>query len=87
MASGVMDWSHSRSLGSESRPVYSTMRRKMSSPSRPASQASMVPVTSLRRPSFWICLSRVFWPSRGLISKSPGTMGRFLMAQERHFLS
>ena len=63
--SGVIDCNQSRSIGLLSSPVYSTVRRKISSPSLPASQALMIPSTSFRLPSFWICLSRPFWPSFG----------------------
>jgi hypothetical protein len=51
MASSVIDWSQSRRTGlSESR--CSTISRKISSPSRPASQALTISLTSLRASSF-----------------------------------
>ncbi len=51
MAAGVIDWSQRRLIGCLAF-VYSAIRRKISSPSRPASQALTSVAISLRRISF-----------------------------------
>jgi len=68
MASGVMDWSHSRLMGFLAL-AWRTMLRKISSPSRPASQAFTRASTSLRLISLTSVFSRdaFFW--MGLRSK------------------
>ncbi len=80
MACGVMLCSHSRrtglSIGFFSVPAYCTISRKISSPSRPASQALMICDTSLRLTSRTTALSRVFALSIGARSKCGGTTGR-----------
>ncbi len=81
MACGVMLCSHRRriglSIGFFSPPAYCTIRRKISSPSRPASQALMICVTSLRLTSLTTALSRDLALSIGARSKCGGTTGRF----------
>ncbi|CAD5371810.1 hypothetical protein RA210_U170039 [Rubrivivax sp. A210] len=53
------------------------MRRKISSPSRPASQAFTMAPTSLRLTSLTTALSRVLALSMGATSKCGGTTGRW----------
>jgi hypothetical protein len=61
------------------------MYAKISSPSRPASQALMIRSTSSRFISLWIALSCFFaFASRGASLNSSGTIGRSAM---RHFFS
>src|SRR5256885_7829932 len=55
---------------------YCSIRRKISSPSRPASQALMSSVTSLRLASLTTALSRLLVLSTGLRSKYGGITGR-----------
>ena len=58
-------------------PAYCTIRRKISSPSRPASQALMSSVTSLRLTSLTTAFSRVLALSIGARSKCGGITGRW----------
>ena len=80
MACGVMLCSHRRSTGLSmgffSVPAYCTISRKISSPSRPASQALMRRLTSLRLTSLTTAFSRVLALSIGANSKWGGTTGR-----------
>ena len=80
MACGVMDCSHRRCTGllmaALAVPAYCTIKRKISSPSRPASQALISWVTSLRRISLTRALRRPLLLSMGLRSKCGGITGR-----------
>jgi len=86
MAAGVMDCSHKRSIGL-SVPKYLMISRKISSPSRPASQAFTMRSTSSRASSFLIVRMRSAWPFFGLRRKpsSPGRMGRTSSVQALYF--
>jgi hypothetical protein len=80
MACGVMLCSHRRriglSIGFFSEAAYCTIRRKISSPSRPASQALMRSVTSLRLTNFTTAFKRDLALSIGARSKCGGTTGK-----------
>ena len=80
IACGVIDCSHSRSIGlvmaALAVPAYCTISRKISSPSRPASQALIKCVTSLRRISLTSAFKRPFTLSIGFRSKCGGITGR-----------
>ena len=79
MACGVMLCSHSRSTGLGAclpSNAYCAIRRKMSSPSRPASQAFTRRPTSLRRACFTTAARRDLVFSTGLRSKCGGITGR-----------
>ena len=84
IACGVIDCSHSRLTGLPSAtylplllpPAYCSIRRKISSPSRPASQALMIELTSLRLACLTTAFSRVFVLSTGFRSKCGGITGR-----------
>ncbi len=80
IACGVMLCSHRRRTGLSSLPragsAYWAMSRKMSSPSRPASQALIRSVTSLRRTSLTTAFRRVLALSMGARSKCGGITGR-----------
>src|SRR4051794_29291492 len=83
IAFAVIEDSHSRTTGFFA-PAFSYVQAKISSPSRPASQALMTRSTSLRPSSFVItviCLRER--SSRTTSRKSSGTIGRSAM---RHFL-
>ena len=84
IAACVIDDSHSRSTGFFA-PAFSNVHAKISSPSRPASQAFTTRSTSARRSSLEITpycfLER---SSRTTSLKSSGTIGRSAM---RHFLN
>ena len=72
IACGVIDCSHSRCTGLPkglAAPAYCSIRRKMSSPSRPASQALMSAPTSLRRANLTTAFRRVLVLSTGFRSK------------------
>ena len=75
MAAGVIDCSHSLFTGCLLL-AYCSMSRKISSPSRPASQALTSVPTSLRLISLTMALSRVLVLSIGLRSKYGGITGR-----------
>ena len=82
MACGVMLCSHRRWIGLtvgffSLLCAYCTIRRKISSPSRPASQALISAVTSLRLTSLTTAFSRVLALSMGARSKCGGTTGRW----------
>ena len=81
MACGVMLCSHRRLTGLFSVPLapaaYCSIRRKINSPSRPASQALIISVTSLRLHSLTTAFSRVLALSMGARSKCGGTTGRW----------
>jgi hypothetical protein len=92
MACGVIDCSHRRRTGlrttaflvatppASSSPLpnaYCSIRRKISSPSRPASQAFTMSVTSLRLASLTTAFRRVLVLSTGLRSKYGGMTGRW----------
>ena len=82
----VIDEIQSRSTGFEI-PEVSMMYAKISSPSRPASQALITRSTSLRARSLWIAAQSCFFAlcaSRGRSRNSSGTIGRSAM---RHFLN
>ena len=79
MACGVIDCNHRRFTGLSSGflpPAYCSIKRKISSPSRPASQALMRAVTSLRLASFTTAFKRVLVFSTGFKSKNGGITGR-----------
>jgi hypothetical protein len=69
IASSVIDWSHRRRIGLVL-PKWSTISRKISSPSRPASQALTTPSTSSRSSSFLIRRTRAVWPGLGRVLNS-----------------
>ena len=80
IACGVMLCNHKRLTGLPSGltpPAYCSISRKISSPSRPASQALMSWSTSLRLASRTTALSRVLVLSTGLRSKCGGITGRW----------
>jgi hypothetical protein len=79
MACGVMLCSHKRWIGlpcTLSPKAYCTIRRKISSPSRPASQALMMALTSLRLTCLTTADRRDLALSIGDRSKCGGTTGR-----------
>ena len=76
IACGVIDCNHRRCTGSLTL-LYCWIRRKISSPSRPASQALMRAPTSLRLACLTMALSRVLVLSIGLTSKCGGITGRW----------
>ena len=82
IACGVMLCSHSRWIGLGATvffsltPAYCTIRRKISSPSRPASHALMSALTSLRLTSLTTALNRALALSMGARSKCGGITGR-----------
>ena len=72
MASGVIDCSQRRLTGLSSAflpPAYCSIKRKINSPSRPASQALIKAVTSLRLASLTTAFRRLLVFSTGLRSK------------------
>ncbi len=81
MACGVMLCSHSRWIGLavaffSLTPAYCTIRRKINSPSRPASQALINCVTSFLLTSLTTAFRRDLALSIGARSKCGGTTGR-----------
>src|SRR5450830_862553 len=84
MAWGVIDCSHRRLTGLPSAwywppfwpPAYCSIRRKISSPSRPASQALMRALTSLRLASLTTAFRRLLVLSTGFRWKKGGITGR-----------
>ena len=80
IACGVMLCSHRRRIGLASGVLrlsaYCTISRKISSPSRPASQALISAVTSLRLTSRTSAVKRLLALSIGARSKCGGTTGR-----------
>ena len=79
MACGVMLCSHSRLTGllpTLAPSAYCSISRKISSPSRPASQALISAVTSLRLTSLTTALRRLLVLSIGASSKCGGSTGR-----------
>ena len=76
IACGVIDCSHSLCTGCLAL-LYCWISLNISSPSRPASQALMNALTSLRLASRTMALSRVLVLSIGLRSKCGGITGRF----------
>ena len=80
MAWGVMLCSHRRLTGLPSGlapPAYCSIRRKISSPSRPASHALISAFTSLRLASLTTAFRRVLVLSTGFKSKCGGITGRW----------
>ena len=72
MACGVIDCSHRRFTGLSKGflpPAYCSIKRKMSSPSRPASQALMMALTSLRLACLTTAAKRDLVLSTGFKSK------------------
>jgi hypothetical protein len=80
MALVVIDWSQSRRTGF-SLPRKSTISRKISSPSRPASQAFTTASTSSRCSSLPMVRMRSLCPFFFLSSKRSGRMGRLARVQ------
>ena len=76
MDSAVIDWSQRRLSGFFT-PVARMMFRKISSPSRPASQALMMASTSFRLRRRLRTLSRPTFLSMGASANSGGSDGRF----------
>ena len=76
--SAVMLWSQRRLSGCFA-PDARMMLRKMSSPSRPASQALMMSLTSLRLINFLSSESRAAFFSMGASANSGGRCGSFSM--------
>ena len=77
MACGVMDCNHSRCTGLPkglAPPAYCSIKRKINSPSRPASQALTSALTSLRLACLTTAFNRVLVLSTGFKSKKGGTM-------------
>ena len=92
IACGVMLCSHSRWIGLgvpffSLTPAYWTIRRKINSPSRPASQALMSAVTSLRLTSLTTADRRDLALSMGARSKCGGITGRLLKLHLPRFTS
>src|SRR5450830_1721599 len=77
IAPGVIDCSHRRCTGCLAL-VYCAIRRKINSPSRPASQALIRPVTSLRLISRDSALRRDSVLAIGLSAKCGGIIGRWV---------
>ena len=80
MACGVMDCSHRRRTSLPSGltpPAYCSIKRKINSPSRPASQALMSLSTSLRLACLTMAFRRVLVLSIGFRSKYGGITGRW----------
>jgi hypothetical protein len=81
MACGVIDCSHRRRTGLPrpplAPPANCSIRRKISSPSRPASQALTSSVTSLRLASLTTAFRRDLVLSTGFRSKKGGITGRW----------
>ena len=75
IAAGVMDWSHKRLMPCDAFACCA-IKRKISSPSRPASHALMRAVMSLRLISFCKTLRRDSVLTIGRKSKYGGTTGR-----------
>src|SRR5471030_2108300 len=75
MAPGVIDCSHRRLTGCLAL-AFCAIRRKISSPSRPASQALIRVVTSLRLISLFSTLRRASVLAIGLSAKYGGIIGR-----------
>ena len=86
IAAAVIDCSHSRWIGF-STPRYFTTSRKISSPSRPASQALISRSTSSRCTSFWMVRMRSLWPFFFLSEKVSGMMGSTSRVQRLYFSS
>ena len=79
MACGVMDCSHKRLTGLPrglAPPAYCSIKRKINSPSRPASQALMRAPTSLRLACLTTAFKRLLVLSTGFKSKCGGMTGR-----------
>jgi len=85
-ARSVIDWSHRRRIGF-SQARCSTISRKISSPSRPASQAFTTSSMSLRFNSFLMVRMRSPWPFLGLRRNSEGMMGRASRVQRLYLSS
>lgn len=81
MAWGVMLCSHRRRTGLANVPLappaYCSIRRKINSPSRPASQALTSSVTSLRLACLTTAFRRLLVLSTGFRSKYGGITGRW----------
>ncbi len=86
MAAGVMLCSHRRRTGCLLL-LCCWIRRKISSPSRPASQALMSAVTSLRLTSLTMAFRRPLLLSIGFSSKCGGITGRLLKLHLPRFTS
>ena len=86
IAAGVIDCSHSRLTGCLLF-AYCWISRKISSPSRPASQALMIASTSLRLVSLTMAFSRALVLSIGFRSKYGGITGRFAKLHLPRFTS
>ena len=76
MAAGVIDWSQSRLIGCFALACCA-ISLKMSSPSRPASQALIRRSMSLRLISLVSSLSRSWFLTIGWMSKCGGMTGRW----------
>ena len=90
MAWGVIDCSHRRDTGLPkgfAPPAYCSIRRKMSSPSRPASQALTILSMSLRLANLTTAFKRVLVLSTGLRSKCGGITGRLAKLHLPRFTS
>ena len=86
MAAGVMDCSHRRLTGCLLL-AYCWISLKISSPSRPASQAFTILSTSLRLVSLTMAFSRVLVLSIGFKSKYGGNTGRLAKLHLPRFTS
>ena len=89
-ACGVMLCSHRRRTGLPSGldpPAYCSIKRNISSPSRPASQAFISSVTSLRLACLTTALRRDLVLSTGLSSKRGGITGRLAKLHLPRFTS
>ena len=90
MACGVMDCSHRRRTGLPkgfAPPAYCSIKRKINSPSRPASQALISWSTSLRLASFTTAFRRVLVLSTGFKSKCGGITGKWAKLHLPRFTS